>query len=220
MGKRILRDRRFRTIFTTSASASWDIVYALFNAALGAFYQSFWFASMSAYYVILGSMGIYALRASRVQGRADMSKVSKRCGYGTILLAIVVSGVTCMCIAETRNSSYHMIVMIALAAYAFYAATMSIIGAVRARKESQTQRILRKLSLASTIGSMLLLEFSMLGTFGDPTSTASFAMEVATGAGACILLLLLARSFIAKPSATSNSHRNRKQPNRSRQTRR
>ena len=155
----------------------------------------------AAYYALLGAMGLYVLANARKRGSGNAGRVARRCGFGMFLLAVVISGVVCMCIAETRNSSYHMIVMIALATYAFYSATMSIIGAVRSRKGDETQRVLRKLSLASTIGSMLMLEFSMLGTFGDPSSTSSLIMEAATGAGAVILLLLLGRSLIVQSRA-------------------
>lgn len=193
-----MRDPAFRTLATRSASAGWDIAYALFNLALAFVYQSFWFVSMAAYYVILGALGAYALRCGAKLGEAALPAVSRRCGYGVLALAVVVSGVVCMCIAETRNSSYHTIVMIALAAYAFYSATASIVGAVRARRGDGFQRIIRKLDLASTIGSMLSLQFSMLGTFGDPTDSSSFAMEAASGAVAVTLLLILGRSLIVQ----------------------
>ena len=193
-----MRDPAFRALATRSASAVWDVAYALFNLALAFAYQSFWFVSMAAYYVVLGALGGYALRCGARPGEAALPAVSRRCGYGVLALAVAVSGVVCMCIAETRNSSYHIVVMIALAAYAFYSATSSIVGAVRARRGDGCQRILRKLSLASTIGSMLSPEFSMLGTFGDPADSFSFAMEAASGAVAVALLLILGRSLIVQ----------------------
>ena len=42
------------------------------------------------------------------------------------------------------------------------------------------------------------LEFSMLGTFGDPADSFSFAMEAASGAAAVALLLMLGRSLIVR----------------------
>lgn len=45
---------------------------------------------------------------------------------------------------------------------------------------------------------MLSLEFSMLGTFGDPADSFSFAMEAASEAVAVALLLFLGRSLLVQ----------------------
>ena len=58
--------------------------------------------------------------------------------------------------------------------------------------------IIRNLSFAAVIGSMLSLERVMLGTFGDAQSLFTLQMEAATGAGAFVLLLMLAAGLFIR----------------------
>jgi uncharacterized membrane protein YfcA len=99
----------------------------------------------------------------RRKNKPSATSMYRICGVGMILLAVILSGITCMGIAEDHATKYHMIVMIAIAAFTFYLAVLAIISAVKAhRKNNTVLKLLRNIALVSTIGSMMSLERSML----------------------------------------------------------
>ena len=86
-----------------------------------------------------------------------------------------------------------MAVIIAQAAFTFGIFVMAVINMVSAVRKKETGTLLmRCASFASAIGSMLSLERTMLGTFGDPGSSFVRNMEAGTGLGAFCLLILMA----------------------------
>jgi len=102
-----------------------------------------------------------------------------------------------MAIAEKHNPKFPMVVMIAIAAYTFYMATMSIISSVKARRRKNVIHILlRDIVMTGMVGSMMALERSMLGTFGDGDGHFLMIMESATGAAGFILVLIMAVSLL------------------------
>ena len=180
-----------RTLFTNLGTA-WNLLYALFNGALAVLYRSWWFLTMSVYYLILCFMTAEVIRKNRQTDRSV-----RLCGIGMILLSIVTSGVVCLTIVESRNKEYHLIVMIAIATYTFALTAVSVIGAIRARKTGDLKTVtLRNISLVSAIGSVLSLQRSMLGTFSDAQDLFTITMEATTGAGAFLLIILIGLSTI------------------------
>lgn len=187
-GRRVLKDKHFRFIFTSSLSMGWNLIYAIFNAVLAIVYRSYWFLTMFVYYAALGLMRMFIIRSKK----DNVEKMVKASGIGIILLSIVVIGVITLSIAETRNTKYHLIVMLVIATYTFYLITNSIIGAVKAHRQNNLKiKTLRNISLVSTIGAVLSLERSMLGTFGDAKDAFTFIMEALSGAAAFILILAI-----------------------------
>ena len=53
-GRRLLKDHRFRMILFAVLNMGWNLTYAVFNGILGIVYRSGWFATMFAYYAVLG----------------------------------------------------------------------------------------------------------------------------------------------------------------------
>ena len=93
--------------------------------------KSYWFLSIGAWFLIIGILKIYVRR-----GRNDVpGRKLKTVGLGIIILAVVLSGIICVGIAEGHNPVRHMIIMIAIAAYAFTALTAAVIRSIRAHKK-------------------------------------------------------------------------------------
>ena len=173
----------------------WNLIYAVFNGVLGIIFHSYWFISLAAYYLVLGMMRGYVIIGNRKN--RPVSSLMKVCGIGMIMLAVTLSGITCMAIAEEHNPKFPMVVMIAIAAYTFYMATMSIISSVKARRRKNVIHILlRDIVMTGMVGSMMALERSMLGTFGDGDGHFLMIMESATGAAGFILVLIMAVSLL------------------------
>ena len=169
-------------------SAAWSLIYALFNGILAFYYRSWWFLAMTAYHGVLGLMMATVLG---VKDR-NLKKTARFCGAGILLMSVIVNGVVYLSIKEIRNERYHMIVMIAIAAYTFSLAIHSLIETVKAHRSHEIRKIiLRNIGLVGTIGSILSLERSMMGTFGDATEPFTMIMEAASGAVAFLLIILI-----------------------------
>ena len=156
---------------------------------------SWWYFTLCMFYLALGLMRMRVLLAEQM-GRSQTA-VMRGIGISLALFSIVICGTTYLTIHEHQNPNKGMIEMIAIAAFTFVTAVMSIISTVKAhRKKSVSQITLRNISLAAAIGSMLSLERGMLGTFGDPTELFSIRMEAISGLAAFLLLIILGIGLI------------------------
>ena len=90
-----------------------------------------------------------------------------------------------------------MIIVIAQASFTFTVFVLAIINMIHAAKQNNIyMTVSRNIAFASAISSMLSLERSMLGTFGDPTSSFTVQMEAYSCGVAFVLLILLAFGLI------------------------
>ena len=195
--ERIKNDSKFRSLLTGRIVLTGNLIYALFNVYIGIRYQNYWFISMAVWYLIIGM-----LRLMAAMGNRDVQRKRKTAGAAICFLAVVLSGIICMGIVERRNPIRNEIIMIALALYTFVSMSLAIINVVKARKRKDAfLEIQRDISLVSAIGSMLSLERSMLGTFGDASDKLTFIMETATGAVAFVLISLIGLSLIKRKTA-------------------
>lgn len=53
---RVVRDYRYRTVLSTYSSLAFNLIFSLTNGIYGVIYDSIWFGSMSAYYIVLSIM--------------------------------------------------------------------------------------------------------------------------------------------------------------------
>ena len=63
--KRLLSDVHLRVNLTLYGSLLWNGAFAIFQLGLGFYHKSFWFYSMSAYYVVLAIMRFFLVRHTR-----------------------------------------------------------------------------------------------------------------------------------------------------------
>ena len=102
-------------------------------------------------------------------------------------------------IGESHYEVLHPYVMVFLAAFTFVTAAIAIADAFKARNGNSYQQAFLRISIASMLGTMIILEMQMLGTFAGPAdASTAFAIEVASGAAFVLLLLVMGVSLIAK----------------------
>lgn len=187
---KLTSDSIFRLLVTTSFSMGWNFLYSLFQVVLAFVYQSPWHITMFVYYIILALMR-FSVIASKNKNILIYN------GIAMIFLAIAMSGIICLSIAEKRTTIYHIIIIITIATYTFYQMTISIINIIKANKTKNCQLIiLRNIAVASSIGSMFSLECPMLGTFGDIKTSYARNMEIISGAFAVVIILFFGLSMI------------------------
>lgn len=185
--KRLRKLLKEYPLLITWLSTAGNLIYAGMHILLGRTDTSFWHMTMSAYFLILGLMRL----AAGTAGRKQPERIMRVCGFGIILLSIVLCGISVLVIHHRINPSYHRNIMIAYAAYSFFLITAAGINMLKARALDNTNfRTIRHLSLVSAIGVMLAMERAMLGTYGSPANAFTVKAEAGTGGFAAVIVLL------------------------------
>lgn len=198
IGRRLLKDHRFRMILFAVLNMGWNLAYAVFNGILGIVYHSGWFATMFAYYTVLGLLKLNIVNAEKKppEQRPD-GKNMLITGFGLLLLAVILAVIVTITISEAVGKAYNIVVMISLATFTFIIVGKAMVNAVQAHRKGDLPSImLRNISLASAVGSVLSLERSMLGTFSSSTDQFTYVMEGISGLAGFIIVVLLGSSMI------------------------
>lgn len=202
VGRRAIRDGQFRTVLLACWSLCLNLAYAVFNGVLGVLHDSYWYVTLFAYYAVLSAMRYYTVTYEfRKKSGRTVQSVMRFCGGWLCFLSVVVSGIVVLTIHSQRDSSRSVVVMIAIAAYTFWKATMAVINIVKARKQKNLLLItLRNINCADAAMSMLSLEHAMISTFEGSYDSFSMAMDAATGAGAFAIVFALGISMVIQGS--------------------
>jgi hypothetical protein len=198
-----LRNQQFMRVAPLCIGAIVNAVLAIFNGVVGFSQSLLWEQSMAVYFAILCFMGSYVAACSIKPERHSERNVMMVCGISIIVLAVSIAFVKYLIIGESHKEAYHPYVMIFLAAFTFATAAIAIADAFKARNGNGYQQAFLRVSIASMLGAMMILEMQMLSTFAGPAdASAAFAIEVASGAAFVLLLLLMGVSLIAKSRRT------------------
>ncbi len=200
IGKRLLSDRFFRALMFACGSMGWNLIYGVFNGALGIVYRSVWFATMGAYYLMLGGMrlSVVTLRMGSPKRRTEHGTAT-RCGVAMIFLAAILALSVGLSFLFPVARAHNKIIMITIAAYTVFMTFLAVRNIVRARQgKSLWILTLRNFSLAAATASVLSLERSLLTTFGEGTSGAAYVLEVISGAAAFAVVLSLGIGMILR----------------------
>ena len=173
-------------------------MYALYNGVLGIISHSIWFLSLCAYYAILSSMRFGVI----MQDRRNISTenfITRFCGVMLLVLAFVLSGSVYLSLTNDVAVKHQEIIMITIAAYTFCKVALAIVNTVKIRKEnSLLLSTIRSISCADAVVSILSLQRSMLVSFGEMERYRIYMMNILTGAGVFIIILLLGIGMIVK----------------------
>ena len=194
-----LRNQQFMKVAPLCAGAVVTVALALFSGMVGFSQSSLWEQSMAVYYAILCFMGSFVAACSIKPERHSERNVMMVCGISIIVLAASIAFVKYLIIGESHKDALHPYLMILLAAFTFATAAIAIVNAFKARKGDGYQQAFLRISIASMLGAMMILEMQMLSTFAGPAdASTAFGIETASGAAFVLLLLLMGISLIAK----------------------
>ena len=201
-GKRLLRDVHFRAMLFAVFGMGWNLIYALFNGVMGIVYRSYWFWTLFAYYAALAVMRFYIVNTTRKKRpRRTLIRLLRRIGIGLIGLSIVVSGIVILSVFSSVAKSYSLVMMLTIATFTFFLIVKAVMNIHKARKSGVLSLILlRNISLASAIVSILSLERSMLETFGTAGSRLTGIMIPVSGGVAVLLIAFLGVSMVLAAS--------------------
>ena len=164
-----------------------NTVFAVYYLISGALTSSWWLLTLGSYYLILSLLRFTVLLSKRKE-----HFIVKFTGWMLIALSIPLVGTVLLSVLRDRGHELHMIIMIAMAAYAFTKITLATVNVVKARRTSSAVLItLRNISFADAFVSIFALQRSMLVSFEGMTEIEIIIMNATLGSAVCVIVLLL-----------------------------
>ena len=174
-----------RALRLAIASLIFNISFSAYHLVLGVLTSSWWLLTLGAYYLILSVVRFVALRC---KGRS----VIKFTGVMLIILSVSLVGTVILSVVRDRGHELHMIVMIAMATYAFTKITFATVNLIKARRSTSASLItLRNISFADAFVSIFALQRSMLVSFEGMSEVEIVIMNAALGSAVCVIVFLL-----------------------------
>jgi len=174
------------------ASLSFNIAFAIYHLVIGAATSSWWLLTLGSYYLVLSIVRFVVLRS-----KSEERFITKLTGWMLILLSIPVAGTVILSVVRDRGQEHHMIVMIAMATYAFTKITLATIKLIKARQSTSATLItLRNISFADAFVSIFALQRSMLVSFEGMRETEIVIMNTALGSAVCVIVFLLGLNLV------------------------
>ena len=205
--RRWQNDIRFRVKVSLYGTLIWNTAYALLQLGMGIWHRTFWFCSLSAYYISLAVMRFFLARyttKNRPGKRMRDELIRYRlCGWIFLVMNLALSLVVFFMIYWNRTFYHHEITTIAMATYTFTAFTVAIVNVVRYRKyNSPVYSASKAISMASACVSMLSLESTMLTTFnnGSMSTTEQKILLGCTGGAISVFIIVMSVYMILQSS--------------------
>ena len=181
-----------RTRKLALANLLFNMVYSAYHIIFGVTTHSWWFFTIGIYYAILSIVRFVVLRH---KGKKHF--VIRFTGIMLMALSLSLVGTVILAFAKDRGIEFHLIVMLAIAVYAFTKITLATIKWIKARKSKSAELItLRNISFADAFVSIFSLQRSMLVSFEGMTEIEIRIMNVATGSAVCIIVFLLGLNLV------------------------
>ena len=174
------------------ASLSFNVAFSIYHLVIGAATSSWWLLTLGSYYLVLSIVRFVVLRS-----KSEEPFITKLTGWMLILLSIPVAGTVILSVVRDRGHELHMIVMIAMATYAFTKITLATIKLIKARPSTSATLItLRNISFADAFVSIFALQRSMLVSFEGMRETEIVIMNTALGSAVCVIVFLLGLNLV------------------------
>ena len=186
-----------RTLKSALASLVFNITFATYHLVVGLVTSSWWLLTLGSYYLILSVVRFVVLRS-----KSKERFITKFTGWMLISLSIPLSGTVILSVVRDRGHELHMIVMIAMAAYAFAKITLATIKFIKARRSTSATLItLRNISFADAFVSIFALQRSMLVSFEGVTEAEIVIMNATLGCAVCVIIFLLGINLLRSKKA-------------------
>ena len=181
-----------RTLKLAIGSLAFNIAFATYYLVMGLVTNSWWLLTLGSYYLVLSLVRFMVLRS-----KSKERFIAKFTGWMLILLSIPLVGTVILSVVRDRGHERQMIVMLALAAYAFTKITLATIKLIKARRSSSATLItLRNISFADAFVSIFALQRSMLVSFEGMTETEIVIMNATLGSAVCVIVFLLGLNLV------------------------
>lgn len=191
----------FRTRISLYRALFINAVYALFKAACGFYYHSWWFGTFAFYYIIMGLDRFFLVKSFK--SPLSLSEEYRKARRSGILLLVLTPGLVGMSVLITHDGfsfSYNTAVLYAIAAYAFYNISSAVVNVIKYKRyKSPRLSACRTVILINALVSMYSLQTAMLEKYGsDPAYT--LELNAITGSALCLITLVTSIGTIVSSS--------------------
>lgn len=184
--------RMDRTLKLALVSLLFNMVYSAYHIIFGITTHSWWLFTIGIYYAILSIVRFVVLRH---KGKKHF--VIRFTGIMLMVLSLSLVGTVILAFVKDRGTEFPLIVMLAIAVYAFTKITLATTKWIKARKSKSVKLItLRNISFADAFVSIFSLQRSMLVSFEGMSEIEIRIMNVATGSAVCIIVFLLGLNLV------------------------
>ena len=181
-----------RALQTALISLVTNIAYSTYYLVFAVLSGSWWMLTLGSYYLILSLVRFVVL-----QTKGKERFIVKFTGVMLMILSIPLVGTVVLSVTEDRGQEFHMILMIAMAAYAFTKITLATINLIKSRRSSSAALItLRNISFADAFVSIFALQRSMLVSFEGMSEAEIVIMNAVLGSAVCVVVFLLGINLI------------------------
>ena len=180
-------------------SLVFNFLYAVGNCIVGFLTHSWWFITVGAYYVVLSANRYAVLLVGRkAKGNYNTEFFARKItGILLVVLSFCIVGVNILSAIKERGTTFHEIIMIAIATYTFSKITIAIVGMVKVnRSASAVLKTLRNISLADACVSVFTMQRSMLVSFPGMEREEILILNIFTGTVVWLVVLLLGINLI------------------------
>ena len=183
-----------RTLKAALVSLLFNVAFSAYYVIFGALSRSWWLLTLGYYYLVLGVVRFVGLRKSKKE-----RNIEKIAGWMLLLLTPSLVGTVILSVVRDRGHVFHMIVMIAIAAYTTAKVTLATVNFIKSRRiASGVIRALRNLSFADAFVSIFALQRSMLVSFEGMDEREIVIMNAALGSAVCVTVFLLGLNLARK----------------------
>ena len=178
-----------------------NISFAIFKVIMGILYQSKWLFAMAGYNTVLSIMRFTLVyrdlnekKTSDDYERRLLGLHSYRiCGWLMLLLNTAISTIVFFVVFDNQHISYPGFMIYAIAAYAFYYLTKSIISMVKYyHRQNPVFSAVKRIELAKALVSIFTLQVAMLTQFSTNKSLNYRIMNGVTGGIICVIITVMA----------------------------
>lgn len=185
-----------------------NLAYIVIKMGSGIYYRSLWLIALAIYYVLLAVMRIFLVgfNIKHSFGEKIMFELRRYRLIGVLLLILNLSltVIVILVVNQNKGFEYPGLLIYAMAIYAFYSVTLSIINIVKERRNgSPAASAVRALNLIAAMVSMLSLTTAMLAQFGgDEDPLFRKVMTGCVGGGVCVIVIGMAIYMIRRATRT------------------
>jgi len=173
--------------------------FGIFNLVYGIILSSYWYLFFSIYYFVIGLMKLLIIlvykkvykkyNEDEIRLEKEKRKIYLSNGILFFLLGLGLSIIVSMVLNLYKPIVTSQILALAIATYTFYKIVMSIRNLIKAkRNKDKLIQSIRDINLIETLTSIVLLESTLITTFGEMTNTLKIVVGM-TGLVFCLLIL-------------------------------
>ena len=198
--RQYLTDIKLKHEVDLSISTIINFAFNIFRLGDGLMRGAVWEISLAVYYLFLVVVKTTLLWNFRYFDKDGEQKIYRRSGLLLLGLGLLLIGMIIQMVIRPTGKSYDGNFMIYLVAtYSFYLIISAVVGMIKYRKnKSPTLKVVKCVNLITASVSLLMLQTTMLATFGETEVDLWVRMNGATGAVVAVLVIVVAVNLLRR----------------------